>query len=83
MWFLMFCILKPKYLSVKQLSAQFLLPDLQFLDLFMSLVFISRIHALKYFISYFHNIFSEGHYREWLFLKANDKELGINMQKWK
>lgn len=81
MWFLMFCILKPKYLSVKQLSAQFLLPDLQFLDLFMSLVFISRIHALKHFISYFHNIFSEGHYREWLFLKANDKELGINMHK--
>lgn len=48
MWSLMFCISKLKYLSLKQLSAQFLLFDLEFLDLYLSPVFISRIHAFKH-----------------------------------
>lgn len=61
MWSLVFCILKPKYLTVKQLSAQILLLDLQFLDLYVSLVFISRIHVFKHFICYYHDGFSESH----------------------
>lgn len=55
-------------ISVKQLSEQFLLLDLQFLDLYMSIysllevyMFIFRIHAFKHFISYFHSGFSESH----------------------